>query len=111
MSNQYIDLESGLKRVGNSKALFKRLLGKYLDEDYYGKVRTLLDAGNELEASNAAHTIKGVAANLSLTAVNTAALNLEQALKHGEGDYEALAAELKTAMDETATAIGGLDLS
>ena len=96
----YIDMESGLKRVAGSAALFKKLLLKFADGNYQEQVESAIAAGDIEAATAAAHTVKGVAANLSLMEVNAAALELEQALKHGE-EYSHLVTKLREANDAT----------
>lgn len=98
--SKFIDKESALKRVGGSEALYKKLLGKFIDGNYQAQLEALLDAGNTADASAMAHTIKGVAANLSLTEINVIAQKLEHALKNGEA-YEALVPELRDATAAT----------
>ena len=98
--SKYIDMDSGLKRVGGSAALYKKLLGKFIDGNYQAQFEELLAAGNLADATSMAHTIKGVAANLSLMEVNALALQIEQALKNGE-PYDAFIQPLREANDAT----------
>jgi HPt (histidine-containing phosphotransfer) domain-containing protein len=107
-NTEYIDFEGGLKRVGGNLNLFKRLLNKYVADDYYGQLTAQLDAGDLEKATSAAHTIKGVAANLSLTKVNAASLAVEQALKNGEA-YAELLTELESAVRATDAQIGAIE--
>ncbi|MDR3310317.1 MAG: Hpt domain-containing protein [Oscillospiraceae bacterium] len=97
--NSVIDLDSGLSRVGGSMSLYKRLLGKYVEGGYFAKLAENLGAGSLEAATGDAHTIKGVAANLSLVGVQAAALALEQALKNGE-PHDALLGSLRDADDK-----------
>jgi HPt (histidine-containing phosphotransfer) domain-containing protein len=96
----YIDLESGLKRVGGSEALFKKLLGKFVDGNYQDQLEALIAEGKTEEATAMAHTIKGVAANLSLMEVNALALQIEQGLKNGT-EYASLVPQLREVTDAT----------
>ena len=100
----YIDMESGLKRVGGSAALYKKLLLKFVDGNYQDQLETLINDGNIADATSMAHTIKGVAANLSLMEVNALALQIEQALKNGE-EYAHLVPQLRAASDATVAEI------
>jgi len=81
----YIDFADGLKRVVNNKKLYVKLLAKFKDnklDDLEAAV-----AANDMEkARNAAHTIKGVAANLSLTELYKQSLALETQIKGGAAD-------------------------
>jgi HPt (histidine-containing phosphotransfer) domain-containing protein len=105
--SKYIDQESGLKRVGGSAALYKKLLGKFIEGKYQEQLEALLAEGKIEDATGMAHTIKGVAANLSLTEVNQLALQVEQALKTG-GDYASLVPQLHAATDATIEEINTL---
>jgi HPt (histidine-containing phosphotransfer) domain-containing protein len=95
-----MDVEAGLKRVGGSEALYIKLLNKYVTGEYFSALAEKIGEGDLEGATGAAHTLKGVSANLSLTAVNEAALAVEQALKNGE-DVSALLTELETLSGET----------
>ena len=56
-----------LERMMGSEALLKRLLGKFLDDPQYPALRAALEAGDVERAVSAAHTLKGVCGNLSMT--------------------------------------------
>lgn len=105
--SKYIDKDSALKRVGGSEALYKKLLGKFVDGNYQQQLEDQLSSGNTADATAMAHTIKGVAANLSLIEVSAIAQNLEQALKNNE-PYEAFVAELRSATEATIQEINSL---
>jgi HPt (histidine-containing phosphotransfer) domain-containing protein len=99
-----MDAENGVKRVGGNESLYIRLLKKYVADNYYEQLAVKLREGDLEAATGAAHTLKGVSANLSLPAVNEAALAVELALKNGE-DYTELLTELETLSGETDAAI------
>jgi len=105
--SKYIDAESALKRVGGSEALYKKLLGKFVDGNYQAQLEELIAAGDMAGATAQAHTIKGVAANLSLMEINALSLKLEQALKNGDS-YESLVIELRAATEATIDEINSL---
>ena len=62
-----IDVASALERMMGSEALLERLLGKFLDDPQYPALRAALEAGDAAQAVSAAHTLKGVCGNLSMT--------------------------------------------
>lgn len=62
-----IDVASALERMMGSEALLERLLGKFLDDPQYSALRAALEAGDAERAVSAAHTLKGVCGNLSMT--------------------------------------------
>ena len=98
--SKYIDQDSALKRVGGSESLYKRLLSKFIDGNYQAQLEALIASDDIAGATAQAHTIKGVAANLSLLEVNAISLKLEQALKNGE-PYQSLVTELRSATEAT----------
>ena len=108
VDEKLIDLDSGLARVGGNMTLFKRLLGKYADGGYIEKLLAHIADGDIGGASADAHTIKGVAANLSLMAVNAAAVELEHALKNG-GDYSAFVEKLSELHNATLSEIAKIE--
>jgi len=105
--SKYIDKESALKRVGGSEALYKKLLGKFVEGNYQAQLEALIAANDVPGATAQAHTIKGVAANLSLMEINAVALKLEQSLKNGE-DTGTLVSDLRDATDATIVEINSL---
>ena len=62
-----IDIESALERMMRSEALLERMMGKFLDDPQYPALRAALEAGDVERAVSAAHTLKGVCGNLSMT--------------------------------------------
>jgi HPt (histidine-containing phosphotransfer) domain-containing protein len=102
-----IDSEEGLKRVGGNLNLYKRLLQKFVDANYYAPLQEAIEAGDIEAAEQAAHTIKGVAANLALSRITAIATALDSDLKNA-GDYAANFAALKPAIDDTLEAIAAL---
>lgn len=81
-----IDLGQGLMRVSGNVKLYRHILIK-LRDDYAGaggELATLLDKGRTDEAQRLAHSIKGVAANVSATGLAAAAAGLETAIRVGD---------------------------
>jgi len=103
----YIDVEDGLKRVGGNMGLYKKLLQRFIDGKYFDALSDQISSGNSEEAVHAAHTLKGVAANLSLVKVNQLSASIEQQLKNGQDCSENMA-ELKEAVNNTVEAINGI---
>jgi HPt (histidine-containing phosphotransfer) domain-containing protein len=89
MSEQlvYINYAEGVKRVMNNAALFNKLLGKFTeDKNSINDLDTALEQKDFTKAKAVVHTIKGVAANLSLTELNKQSLKLEAQLKDDKAD-------------------------
>ena len=77
----YLDFDDGVKRVMNNAKLYVRLLGKFRNETKLDELESALGAGDYEKAQGQAHTIKGVAANLSLTELNIQSLEIETQIK------------------------------
>ncbi|MDR2921806.1 MAG: Hpt domain-containing protein [Treponema sp.] len=77
----YIDFEDGKKRVMNNTKLYVKLLAKFRNDTKLDDLEAALAAGDLEKAKNAIHTIKGVAANLSLTELFKQSLELETQIK------------------------------
>ncbi|MDR2397343.1 MAG: Hpt domain-containing protein [Spirochaetaceae bacterium] len=79
----YIDVEEGLKRVMQNKALYGKLLHKLKTDTHFEELIAALKTQDYDRAQTAVHAIKGMAANLSLRALFTEAQALEERLKNG----------------------------
>jgi CheY-like chemotaxis protein len=89
-----IDLKATLPRFGGNFASFAALFKRFESSQRgaVADIRALLDAGDRARAGQAAHRLRGVAANLGATDVAGQALELEQALR--SEDAAALALRL-----------------
>jgi CheY-like chemotaxis protein len=89
-----LDAAAGLRRVGGNRDLYVRLLRRFAagQAGAASRVREALAAGERAGAEREAHTVKGVAANLGLTALSDLAAALERAVHGGKGEKRALAA-------------------
>jgi HPt (histidine-containing phosphotransfer) domain-containing protein len=65
----------------NNKKLYARLLNKFKNENTLDAVFNALQSGNQEQAQIAIHTIKGIAANLSLIALYEQSKSLEVEIK------------------------------
>ncbi len=103
-----IDLPGVLKRLGNRREMLDRLLLQFVD-DYQGipdQVREALAAGDMELARSLAHSLKGVAGNLSARRVYNAASILEAAVRQGKDDeLPPLIEELGAALAEVAQGV------
>ncbi|MCL2044310.1 MAG: Hpt domain-containing protein [Treponema sp.] len=79
----YLNFDEGVKRVMNNAKLYVRLLTKFKDGTKLDNLEAALEAGDLEKAQTEAHTIKGVAANLSLTELFNQSLELETQIKAG----------------------------
>ena len=79
-----IDMEAGIRRLQGNKKLYKELLKKFAHK-YSGiaaDIKESLARGETQEAALLAHSLKGMAGNLSATGLYESALSLEKALKN-----------------------------
>jgi two-component system sensor histidine kinase/response regulator len=81
MATIYIDMEDGLKRVMNNKKLYTRLLSKFKSGTNLQALTAAVAVGDYEKAEIEAHTIKGIAGNLSLTELFKQSQELDTKLK------------------------------
>jgi HPt (histidine-containing phosphotransfer) domain-containing protein len=81
----YINLEEGLKRMMNNPKFFAKMLGKFKTDNAHllDDTITAAQAGDYEKAKGAIHTLKGIAANLSLTELYKQTLEVEAQIKGG----------------------------
>ena len=87
----YIDVAEGIKRVMNNSKLYAKLLVKFKDDKNLVELDEALAAGDLQKAQASAHTLKGLAANLSLSELFNQSLELETQIKAGSVNPEQLA--------------------
>ncbi len=64
-----------------SDTLIIKFVGSFLDDPSFATLRCAMDAGNLEEAFRAAHTLKGVCANLSFSKLQHSASQLTEVLR------------------------------
>ena len=95
----YINEEEALKRLGGNKVLYSKLLKRFVDDLPNHDVSKYIADGDIKNAQAEAHTVKGMAANLSLIAAYEEATKLDSMLKNNTVDpnilqeYEKIIAE------------------
>lgn len=104
IDKSYIDEEDALKRVGGNRELYIKLLGQFIADNHIASLEEALDSGDMETAERAAHTIKGVGANLSLPKLASAALELEMSIKNKQDTADNLT-KLKEVYDATSSQI------
>lgn len=91
-----IDIDSGLQRLVGNKNLYKKLLIDFL-HNYHQVIADIQCAlkSDEAVAHRLAHTLKGIAGNISAKDVHAAANELDLAITGGKcGDYDRLLSNL-----------------
>lgn len=80
------DYEDVLNRMLGKEALVEKFAKKFLDDNSYEQLIKAMQEKNTEEAFRAAHTLKGVAQNLSFTGLYQPASALTEILRKGEMD-------------------------
>ena len=78
-----INLADGLKRVAGNRRLYRDLLGQFVTKQRNAgaEISAALESGDLKLAERIAHTVKGVAGNLGIAGVQSAAQQLEKAIR------------------------------
>ena len=96
----YINEAEGKKRLMNNDKLYAKLLSKFKTETNLEELFSYTDVQDWEKAQAEVHTIKGVAANLSLIELFNQALEVETQVKGKSLNPSALE-NLKACLDET----------
>ena len=62
-----VDVDGALERFMNNAAMYKKFLGKFANDPNYEALKSAVAENDCQKAFTAAHTLKGVCSNLSLT--------------------------------------------
>ena len=102
-----INLDDGLKRVAGNRRLYRDLLGQFVAKQANAALRisAALESEDLKLAERIAHTVKGVAGNLGITQVQSAAQQLEKAIREGQNSVAALLGAFATVLDTQVYAI------
>ena len=78
-----VDIAAGLKRVAGNRRLYRDLLAQFVEKqcDAASQISAAIESGNPEVAERIAHTVKGVAGNIGIESVFTAADKLERAIR------------------------------
>ena len=96
-----IDTNDGLKRCMNNEAFYLRLVNMALDDGVFDRMRAAVESGDVKEIFEAAHAMKGMLGNLSLTPLVTPASEMTELARGGcEADYSALWDIIRTRREE-----------
>lgn len=78
------DYESGMSRFMNKEELLKKFLLKFMDDRSFEHLKEAVNRQDCEQAFKEAHTLKGVAANLSLTELEEISSEVTELLRAGE---------------------------
>jgi HPt (histidine-containing phosphotransfer) domain-containing protein len=79
----YVNVAEGSARVMNNIKLYVKLITKFRNDNNLNDLEAAIAEGDMVKAQNAAHTIKGVAANLAFSELFKQCLELETQIKGG----------------------------
>jgi HPt (histidine-containing phosphotransfer) domain-containing protein len=79
----YIDFDEGVKRLMGNTGLYVKILRQFKADTNFADLAAHLSAGDMEKARISAHTLKGLAANLSLTELSARVRDLEGRIKEG----------------------------
>ncbi|HEY6272225.1 MAG TPA: response regulator [Terriglobales bacterium] len=93
-----VDTAGGLKRVAGNKRLYRDLLSQFAgkQEDAGAQISVALESGDRRLAERIAHTVKGVAGNLGIKPIHSAAEKLEKAIREGDAAASARLGEFSS---------------
>ncbi|QSX31754.1 PAS domain S-box protein [Shewanella cyperi] len=102
-----LDIDRGLQLVQHSERLYRRIFERFIESqaDVGARIRTAMAAEKQEEAVRLAHTLKGLAGNLSSAALAEQARELEAQLS-ANGDWQAVLATLEPLVADICAAIG-----
>jgi two-component system, sensor histidine kinase and response regulator len=103
-----IDMAAAIKRLMGNRSLFDKLLYEFVvnNTDVVDRIRGALDKGDEDEAKQLVHTLKGVSGNLSALQVFDLCQDLEAALRGGKTQtMEDILTRLDTALSPILKAV------
>ncbi len=95
------NVEEGIARCANNEAFYLRMMDILKKEQGFDKLETAVKAGNLKEGFEAAHALKGVLGNLSLTPLYEPVAEITELLRAGkEIDYAPLLEVIRTRKEQ-----------
>lgn len=76
-----IDYAEAMERFGGNEVLFVRLASKYADDPHFDALEAAMASGDTAAAEREAHSLKGVAGNLSFVSLYDLAARITDALR------------------------------
>jgi two-component system, sensor histidine kinase and response regulator len=105
-----IDIDDGLERLGGNAAAYQHILEQFIfhHKDDAVVMRQALAANHINEALLLAHTLKGTAGTIGALALQTAAKQLEMAIRSENADVTSACNQVEAALAEVVQSIRGL---
>ncbi len=89
------DVDTGIQRCVNKESIYLMLVKKVPANDGFAKLKEAIDANDLKAAFEAAHGLKGIASNLSLTPILTPVAEMTEHLRaEEEMDYSSYLNEI-----------------
>jgi CheY-like chemotaxis protein/HPt (histidine-containing phosphotransfer) domain-containing protein len=102
-----VDIAGALKRVVGNQRLYRSLMEQFATKqsDMDVRIAEALAGGDRQDAERLAHTLKGVAGNLGIGAVQAAAAKVEKAIREEDSEASKFVVELKIVLAPQVAAI------
>ena len=85
------NVEEGLGRCMNNEAFYLRMVDMAMSDANFGKLETAIHTGDKDAAFEAAHALKGVLSNLSLTPILDPVVEITELLRsRADANYDAI---------------------
>lgn len=106
-----INFADGLRRVAGNRRLYRDLLRQFADKqcDAAAQISAALKGGDQKLAERVAHMVKGVAGNIGISEVQSAAQKLEKAIREGHVSIRVLLDEFAASLATQVHAIAGTE--
>jgi HPt (histidine-containing phosphotransfer) domain-containing protein len=103
-----VDTVNGLRRVAGNRRLYRTLLKKYSEgqSETATAIKQALGSGDRALAERLAHTLKGVSGNIGAAGVESAAAEVERAVREG-ADASGGVARLETELEAVLVSLRG----
>jgi two-component system sensor histidine kinase/response regulator len=87
-----VDVREGLTRAAGNRRLYRDLLLRFAKDhrDVGAQIAAALESGDPKQAEHIAHTVKGVAGNMSISKIYSSADQMEKAIRKGDPAVPAL---------------------
>ena len=111
--DDYINVKEALGRVRDNKKLFRRMLGLFLESGEFATLEDSLMQKDYAKAADAAHAIKGITGNLSLTELFKISTRMMEELRQGvaseesQADFRAAYSQTRKYVEEVMTELDG----
>ncbi len=102
-----INIQSALLRLRGNKVLLKDILIDFAEAyaSVTQQIESEIEKGNFATAERVAHTVKGVAGNISADALHSAASELERGIRESKGDYSSMLSAFHSSLQQVLESI------